>query len=152
MTVADSTASALDAMTAEQFCAPGRKTVVGYLFVMRGSFKRNYGNSLSGLIADNLRHRLEANGVPIKPGSKEFARWPDTHSVFFGKDDEKEPGKQLVTPLLRYKRSRPIDGLRSECNGHRVELTCTIGKDAAWKNGLGAYITRAQGRCLECEE
>ncbi len=141
----------IDAMTAEQFCAPGHKTVIGYLLVLRGGFKRDYGNSLSGLIADNLRHRLETDGVPIKPGSKEFARWPDTHSVFFGKDESKEPGKQLDTPLLRYRTSRPIDGLRSECNYHRVELTCTIGKDAAWKNGLGAYITRATGKCLECD-
>src|SRR5262245_55613332 len=135
-------------ITAEEFAAPGRKTVVGYLHVLRGHFKKQYGNSLGGLIADNLRHRLEAEGGPMRHGSKEFARWPDTHAVWFGIDPEKPEGRRMQKPFLRYKASRPIDGLSSECNGHRVELICTVTE--AWTNGLGAYIVRAEGRCLDC--
>lgn len=132
------------AITPQEWLSPGRKAVVGYLLSMRGHRKKSYGNSLGGLIAELIADKAEDAG-------RVLPRWPDMHSVWFGKDNEAEPGHQMARPFLRYKRSRPIDGLRSECSGHRVELTCTIGKDAAWSNGLGAYITRATGKCLECD-
>ena len=70
--------------------------------------------------------------------------------IWFGKDDTKPPGQQHMRPFLRYKACRPIDGLSRTHQGHRVRLTCTIAKGANWKNGLGAYITKASGECLDC--
>lgn len=134
-----------DTDAAKDFLAPGRKTVVGYLLAMRGHRKKSYGNSLGGLLAELIADKAEEAG-------RVLPRWPDMHSVWFGYGADGPERNRHQGPFLRYKRSRPIDGLRTECRGHRVELTCTIGKDAAWSNGLGAYITRAHGRCLECDE
>lgn len=132
------TSSETIATTAAEWVTPGRKTVEGYLLVVRGGRKRRYYDVLAEFIAD----QIEATG-------RELPRWPDCHAVWFGRDETKEPGRQLVKPFLRYKASRPIDGLRRECSGHRVRLACTVTK--GWDNGLGAYIVRASGTCLECE-
>lgn len=124
-------------MTAEEWLAPGRKTVEGYLHVTRGPRKKRYESILDEVIAD----AVEAAGITIP-------RWPDLHAVWFGFDPDGVPGHQMVRPFLRYKASRPIDGLRSECNRHRVRLICTVREP--WSNGLGAYVVRAVGECLEC--
>jgi hypothetical protein len=111
--------------------------VEGYLLVVNGHYKRDYG-----LIGNVIADAIEGT----KPGS--VPRWPDLHSVCFDKDATKPAGQQMVTPFLQYKSQRPIDGLRSECRGHRVRLTGTVTQP--WNNGRGAYIVRASGECLEC--
>ena len=93
-------------------------------------------------VVDDVRREKGKPGVP---------RYSDCHAVWFGFDPDGPPNNNLIRPFLRYKACRPIDGLRLECDRHRVELTCTIMKDGVWSNGMGAHITRASGRCLECE-
>lgn len=126
-------------MTAEEWVVPGRKTVEGYLLASRGMYRRNYG-LLGNVIAD----AIESD----KPGS--VPRWPDLHSVMFDLDPTKEKGYQGMTPFLQYKRHQPIDGLRTECDHHRVRVSCTV--TTPWNNGRGAYIVRAKGECLTCGE
>jgi hypothetical protein len=124
---------------AAEWMAPGRRTVDGYLLVMRGARKRE-SKSLLGMI---LESALEADG-------HQFPRYPDCHAVWFGYDPDGPPRNRHRRPFLRYKATRPIDGLSAEHNGHRVRLTASIGKP--WVNGVGAYITRATGHCLECSQ
>jgi hypothetical protein len=122
----------------DEWFIPGRKTVEGYLHVVKGPMKRDYG-----LFGTFVAYAIEAD----HPGA--VPRYPDSHGVWFDKDETKEPGHQFVWPMLKYKAGRPIQGLRSECSGHRVRLTCTVTKP--WHNNLGAYIVRATGECLECD-
>lgn len=128
-------------LTAVDWLVPGRKTVEGWLLVVRGSLKRSHRR---GLFEELVMLRIEET----RPGT--FPRHPDLYAVWFGKDEAKEPNHQYEWPILRYRRPRPIDGLRAECSGHKVRLTCTVGKP--YQNGLGAPITRAVGECLECSE
>lgn len=123
-------------MTAAEWLAPGRKTVEGYLLALRGPRKRR-----GTLMEEVLMDVLEERGANLP-------RYSDLHAVWFGFDPDGPPNNQHRRPFLRYKASRPIPGLNNECSHHRVELTCTVGE--SWSNGLGAYITRAEGRCLEC--
>lgn len=127
----------LEQLPADEWMAPGRKTIQGYLVASRGGFKKNYG-LLGDLIAASIDE--------AKPGV--IPRRPDLHAVWWGWNPEKPPHHQAVRPLLRYKSVRPIPGLRTECYGHRVELTCTITERLS--NGMGAWITKAEGRCLDC--
>lgn len=122
-----------------EWLAPGRKVIEGYLLVVRGPRKRDYG-LFGNLVADAIEE--------TKPGS--VPRYQDTHGVWFGYDPEGPERNRHREPFVRYKAFRPIDGLRRECNHHRVRLTCTITKQ--WSNGLGAYIVRAKGECLTCDE
>lgn len=117
----------------------GRHVIDGRLNVVREPIKKRYG----GLLAEYLASALETP-------DRQRPRYPDLHAVWTGIDLTKPAGHQLQSPFYRYKAPRPIDGLSSICNGHRVRLTCTVGE--AWGNGLGAYITRAHGECLEVEE
>lgn len=120
------------------FLTPGRRTVCGYLLVVRGPRKRDYG-LFGNLVAD----AAEQSGATLP-------RYQDCHAVWYGRDATKPPGHQMIAPLLRYRQSRPIPGLDRACSGHRVEVTCTVGEP--WSNGYGAPITRASGRCLDCQE
>lgn len=119
------------------FLAPGRRTVQGYLLVLRGHRKGRLG-LLDHVIADAAEEALGREVVP---------RYPDCHAVWFGYNPAGEQGHRYEEPFLRYRSSRPIEGLERECNGHRVELTCTVGK--AYANGFAAPITRAEGRCID---
>lgn len=119
------------------FLTPGRKTLVGYLMVRRGPRKRDYG-LFGSLVVDILE---DTYGETV---NGKVPRYQDTHSVWCGRDDQ-----GMRRPFVRYKASRPINGLSREHHNHRVEVTCTVGEP--WKNGVGAYITRAEGRCLDCE-
>lgn len=127
-------------LSVEEWMAPGRKTIEGYLHVSRGPIKRRLG-LLDGFIVQVLEEHA---------GKELLPRYADLHAVWYGFDPTKDRGYQMVRPFLRYKAPRPIDGLSREHHGHRVRLTCTIGSGANWKNGLGAYITRASGECLTC--
>lgn len=124
---------------AEEWVAPGRKTVQGYLVATRGPLKRDYG-----LFGNLVAGALEQDGKVRLP------RYQDLHSVWFDWDPEGKPNYQAIGPFLRYKATRPIPGLATECRGHRVEVTCTVG--ARTSNRLAAYITRAEGRCLTCAD
>lgn len=126
-------------MTPDEWLTPGRKTITGYLVAVRGPRKRDYG-----LLGNLLVEELEQAGQAVIP------RYRDLHAVWFGWDPTARPRHEAQGPLLRYRRTQPIPGLRTECYGHRVEVTCTIGEP--FSNGLGAYITRADGRCLTCAE
>lgn len=116
---------------------PGRKVVEGYLGVIRGPYKKDYG-LLGAFVAGAIEETY--------PGS--VPRYPDVHYVTFTDPKVEVDGRG---PQLRYKAHRPIDGLDRECAGHRVRLTCTVTKP--WHNGLGAYVVRARGTCIEpgCE-
>lgn len=101
----------------------GRQVVEGRLEVIRGTLKRGV----------NLPRRIT-----------DF--YPDHHCIWLGDAEPPRP----PWPLLKYRGVRTIEGLTRACHGHRVRVTCTVG--AMWRNGLGAYIIRAQGECLEPDE
>lgn len=122
----------------EVFRTVGRQTLVGYLHVSYGMFKENYG-LLGNLVAHSLAPEQQAR----------LPRYSDLHTVWSGLDLSKPKGRQAIKPFVRYKRCQMIPGLSSACNGHRVEVRCRVTQP--WSNGLGAYITAAKGRCLDCE-
>lgn len=82
-------------ITADKWLSPGRKTIEGYLHVVRGPLKKDYG-----LFGNYLAGLLEERG-------EELPRYQDLHAVWFALNPEPTRGHELSRPFLRYKRERP---------------------------------------------